>query len=193
VSKPPLPNTPENQTLGVKLAATSTADCSLRDTAQTAYTACLLGVEEQSFAPLALLLCRSCHSGEGPVCATARRGLKPVRRLCFNRLTDDPIHVASLIRALGSCHATLVSPHKPSLDVSCMYEFTNLYHVHVCTYHVSWIMSSRNKARLSVPVDPTLRTNEGLVPDRQPGLLYCPKRVLDVGPYQSRANQVLRL
>jgi len=48
----------------------------------------------------------------------------------------------------------------------CMDVQINLYHVHVCTYHVSWIMSSRNKAQPSVPADLALRTNEGLVPDR---------------------------
>ena len=170
MSKPPLPNTPENQTLGVKLAAT--IHCRLLASRHGPDgLSCLPARSRRAiFCPSSpLLLCRSCHSREGTICATARRGLKPVRRLCFNRLTDDPIHVAGLIRALGSSLSCAMRPsyrrirtksHGPSLDVFCM------YHVHICTYHVSWIMSSRNKAQPSVPVDPTLRTNEGFVPDR---------------------------
>jgi hypothetical protein len=47
-------------------------------------------------------------------------------------------------------------------------------------YHVSWIMRSRNKAQPSALVDPTSRTNEGLVPDRHTptGAPLLPERIL---------------
>jgi hypothetical protein len=107
---------PRTKPLVSSLLPQSTADCSLRDTAQTAYPACLLGVGEQSFAPLApffsaalSILEKACmrHSTLRAESCQTVMFQSPHRRSNTRRRPDSCTRPLSVL-----CHATLVSPHK---------------------------------------------------------------------------------